>query len=94
MLSTTFNNITDPGDSMIKVVGLPSNSRPGLYITNKGTLDSQPQVIKLTSCMPMVGGSPASSTTKTGRHDIAEIFLKVALNTIIQISNITLYQFD
>jgi hypothetical protein len=24
-------------------------------------------------------GSPASSTTKTGRHDIAEILLKVAL---------------
>jgi hypothetical protein len=27
------------------------------------------------------GGAPASSTTKTGRHDIAEILLKVALNT-------------
>jgi hypothetical protein len=27
------------------------------------------------------GFSPASSTTKTGRHDIAEILLKVALNT-------------
>ena len=26
--------------------------------------------------------TPASFTTKTGRHDIAEIFLKVALNTI------------
>ena len=26
--------------------------------------------------------SPASSTTKTGRHDIAEILLKVALSTI------------
>jgi hypothetical protein len=26
-------------------------------------------------------GTPASSTTKTGRHDIAEILLKVALNT-------------
>jgi hypothetical protein len=26
--------------------------------------------------------SLASSTTKTGRHDIAEILLKVALNTI------------
>jgi hypothetical protein len=25
--------------------------------------------------------SPASSTTKTGRHDIAEILLKMALNT-------------
>jgi hypothetical protein len=33
----------------------------------------------------MVGGSlwvtPTSSTTKTGRHNIAEILLKVALNT-------------
>jgi hypothetical protein len=29
-------------------------------------------------------GTPASSTTKTGRHDTAEIFLKVALNTINQ----------
>jgi len=30
-------------------------------------------------------GTPASSTTETGRHDIAEILLKVALNTINQI---------
>ena len=30
-------------------------------------------------------GTPASSTTKTGCHDIAEILLKVALNTINQI---------
>jgi hypothetical protein len=32
----------------------------------------------------MVGGylgTPASSTTKTGCHDITEILLKVALNT-------------
>jgi hypothetical protein len=30
-------------------------------------------------------GTPASSTTKTGRHDIAEVLLKVALNTKNQI---------
>ena len=40
--------------------------------------------------------SLASSTTKTGRHDIAEILLKVALNTINQIvrhnSETALYQ--
>jgi hypothetical protein len=30
-------------------------------------------------------GTPDSSTTKTGRHDIAEILLKVALNTKNQI---------
>ena len=34
-------------------------------------------------------GTPASSTTKTGRHDIAEILLKVALNTKIQIQILT-----
>ena len=32
-------------------------------------------------------GTPASSTTKTGRHDIAEILLKVTLNTINQSLN-------
>jgi hypothetical protein len=31
-------------------------------------------------------GTPASSTTKTGRHDIAEILLKMALNTMNQIN--------
>ena len=31
--------------------------------------------------------TPASSTTKTGRHDIAEILLKVALNTKNQIKS-------
>jgi hypothetical protein len=32
-------------------------------------------------------GTPTSSTTKTGRHDIAEILLKVALSTINQIKS-------
>jgi hypothetical protein len=32
-------------------------------------------------------GTPASSTIKTGRHDIAEILLKVALNTKNQIKS-------
>jgi hypothetical protein len=32
-------------------------SLPALKITKKGALDSQPQVIKFTSCLPMVGGS-------------------------------------
>ena len=37
-------------------------------------------------------GTPASSITKTGRHDIAEILLKVALNTKNQIkSNPNIY---
>jgi hypothetical protein len=44
-----------------------------------------------------IPGTPASSTTKTGRHDIivAEILSKVALNTINQIlSQITLHHGD
>jgi hypothetical protein len=32
-------------------------------------------------------GTPASSTTKTGRHDIAEVLLKVVLNTKNQIKS-------
>jgi hypothetical protein len=32
----------------------------------------KPQVIKLTSCLPTIGGSPAFSTTKTGHHVIGE----------------------
>jgi hypothetical protein len=37
-------------------------------------------------------GTPASSTTKTGRHDIAEILLKVALNTKNQSINQSISQ--
>jgi hypothetical protein len=33
-------------------------------------------------------GTPASSITKTGRHDIAEILLKVALNKINRVKSI------
>jgi hypothetical protein len=60
---------------------------PGFVNYKKGALDSQPQVIKFTSCLLAHGrwfspGTPASSTTKTGHHDIAEILLKVALSTI------------
>ena len=33
-------------------------------------------------------GTPASSTTKTGRHDIAEILLKVGYNTKNQSINL------
>jgi hypothetical protein len=44
-------------------------------------------VIKFISDLRQVGGfrpgTPVSSTNKTDRHDITEILLKVALNTII-----------
>ena len=36
-------------------------------------------------------GTPASSTTKAGRHDIAEILLNVALNTLNQINQSYIY---
>jgi len=43
-------------------------------------------VIKFVSDLRQVGGfslgAPVSSTNKTDRHDITEILLKVALNTI------------
>ena len=39
----------------------------------------------LAHCRWFSPGTPASSTTKTDRHDIAEILLKVALNTKNQI---------
>jgi hypothetical protein len=42
-------------------------------------------------------GTPASSTAKTGRHDIVEILLKVTLNTKIksnQSSKLDIYEGD
>ena len=56
---------------------------PGFVNYKKDALDSQPQVIQFTKLLAhgrwFSPGTPASSTTKTGRHDIAEILLKVAL---------------
>ena len=50
---------------------------PGFVYYKKGTLDSQPQVIKFpVACRWFSPGTPTSSTTETGRHDIAEILLK------------------
>ena len=42
----------------------------------------QHYVIKFVSDLRKVGGTPVSSTNKTDSHDITEILLKVALNTI------------
>ena len=52
---------------------------PGFVNYKKGALDSQPQL--LAHGRWFSPGTSASSTTKTGRHDRAEILLKVALNT-------------
>jgi hypothetical protein len=38
-------------------------------------------------------GTPASSTTKTGRPDIAEVLLKVALNTKNQSNPFTAFDY-
>jgi hypothetical protein len=56
-----------PGGSMSYVVGLPNNwyspitntawVRAGFVNYKKGALDSQPQVIKFTICLPMVDDS-------------------------------------
>ena len=78
------------------VVGLPNNSYK--HITNiawvharlcklqKGCIRlaaASDKVYQLLAhCRWFSPGTPASSTTKTGRHGIAEILLKVALNTI------------
>ena len=83
---------------MSYVVGLPNNSyKP---ITNMpwvraGFVNHKKECTRLTAASDKVyrllahgrwfsPGTPASSTTKTGRQDIAEILLKVALNTINQ----------
>ena len=76
-------------DGLLRIYSV--GSRPALWITKKGAFDSQPQVIKFTSCLPMVGGSlqvlPLLPPLKTGRHDIAAILLKVGLSTINQIKS-------
>ena len=84
---------------MSQVVGLPNNSyKP---ITNTAWVRTwlcklQKRCTRLAIASDKVyqllvhgrwfsPGTPASSTTKNGRHDIAEILLKVALNTKNQI---------
>jgi hypothetical protein len=59
-------------------------SRPAFLITKKvhSTRSASDKVYQLLAYGRWFSpGNPASSTTKTGRHDIAEILLKVALNT-------------
>jgi hypothetical protein len=65
---------------------------PGSVNYKKGALDSQPQVL-LAHGRWFSPGTPASSTTKTGCHEIAEILLKIALNTKNQIITFLLLHF-
>jgi len=50
-------NILDGRTDRGKTVYPPLHSGSGGIIIKKGALDSQPQVIKFISCLPMVGGS-------------------------------------
>ena len=96
---------------MSQVVGLPNNSykpitntawvRHRLCELQKGCTQLAAASYKvyqmLTHGRWFSSGTPASSTTKTGRHDIAEILLKVALSTINQINqcnSISLFSVD
>ena len=58
----------------------------------KDAFESQPEVITIYQLLAhgrwFSSCTPASSTPKTGRHDIAEILLKVALTTINQLNQI------
>ena len=72
-------------------------SHPGLQITKRCTrlAAASDKVYQLLAHGRWFSpGTPASSATKTGRHDIAEILLKVALSIKNQIKNILRYDFD
>jgi len=97
MFDCSYNHYQGPGGSMSYVVGLLNNSykpitntawvRTRLCILQKGctrlaaACDKAYQLLAHGRCF-----SPASSTTKACRHDIAEILLKVALSTNNQIN--------
>ena len=97
-----FSSTVRAGWLMSQVVGLPNNSYK--FITNTAWVHAQlcnlqKGCTRLAAASDKVyqllahgrwfsPGSPASSTTKTGRHDITEIVLNMALNTIKQTSSI------
>ena len=58
----------------------------------KDAFESQPEVITIYQLLAhgrwFSSCTPASSSPKTGRHDIAEILLEVALTTINQLNQI------
>jgi hypothetical protein len=46
-----------PNNSYVNLSPIRRGFAPGFVNYKKGALDSQPQVITFTSCLPMVGGS-------------------------------------
>ena len=94
-----------PGGSMSQVVGLPNNSfkpitntawvRPRICKLQKRVHSTRSASDKAYELLAhgrwFPPGTLAFSTNKIGRHDIDEISLKVALNTIIQPTNQYIY---
>jgi hypothetical protein len=91
-----FRNVTGPSKKQqVSFLLTSTNFNPCLTIPQQQIerefsrpLHSTPsQIIKFYQLLAHGGwfspSTPASSTTKTGRHDIAEILLKVALSTKI-----------
>jgi hypothetical protein len=63
-------------------------SRKPLQITKRYTRLASDKVYHLLAHVRWFSaGTPASSITKTGRHDIAEILLNVALNTKVKVKS-------
>jgi hypothetical protein len=58
---------------------IPRGFAPGFVNYKKDALDSDKAYQLLVHGRWFSPGTPVASTTKTGRHDIAEILLKVAL---------------
>ena len=89
MSSSTRRNLHGRG-RMVDGFKLPMQSVPittNIVSSNRvhGEVYSiQHYVIKFVSDLRQVGGTLVSSTNKTDRHDITELLLKVALNTIKQ----------
>jgi hypothetical protein len=80
VFNATFSNISSISTNLSPI---RRGFAPGFVNHKEGAFDSQLQVIKLTSYVPMVGGSlrvlRLLPPLKTGRHDIAEILLKAVL---------------
>ena len=99
LIISIMTMLEDPSGSMGQVVGLPNNPYKPITITawiRARLCKLQKRCTRLAAASDKVyqllvhgrwssPGTPASSTTKSGRHDIAEILLKVALKH--QISN-------
>ena len=66
---------------------LDTNKVASSNLTHGEMYSMQHYVIKFVSDLWFSPGTPVSSTNKTDRHNITEILLKVALNTI----TLTLY---